>query len=177
MSFEFQPPLLADSLVMLRPLQVSDFEALYAAASDPLLWAQHPNPLRYQREVFEVYFQGAMASGGALLIQEAATGEVIGSSRYYDLDFPHQVAIGYTFVRRDCWGRGHNHAAKRLMLAHAFRWVEQVIFHIGAQNIRSQVSIQRLGAILTGQESVSYYGEPPVLNHVYTIRRADWPVS
>jgi Acetyltransferase (GNAT) domain len=96
--FDLQPTLVGET-ISLRPLITDDFEALYAAASDPLIWEQHPEPLRYQRQVFDGFFAGALASGGALLVTDKTSGEVIGTSRYYEWN-PDQreVAIGYTFL-------------------------------------------------------------------------------
>ena len=66
--FELQPTLVG-ALVTMRPLRPDDFEELYAAASDPLIWEQHPDPERYQREAFESrVFRGGLESGGAFSI-------------------------------------------------------------------------------------------------------------
>lgn len=163
---------LQNEKVILRPLVPEDFDALFSAASDPLIWAQHPNPDRYQRKVFETFFEGALASKGAFLIQDAVTGAPIGSSRYYD-HFPEtgEVKIGYTFFARDCWGRGFNMATKRLMMDYAFQWVDRIIFQIGAGNLRSQIAIGRIGARKIGEEDVAYYGEAPKRNFIYEIDR------
>jgi len=59
MTFELQPHL-ANDLVRLEPLAPSDLERVYAAAADPRIWEQHPNPNRYQRDAFENYFKGAL---------------------------------------------------------------------------------------------------------------------
>ncbi|WP_336511600.1 hypothetical protein [Candidatus Accumulibacter phosphatis] len=67
--FALQPTLIGET-IFLRPLQAGDFEPLYAAASDPAIWEQHPEPLRYQRAVFAGFFASALASGGALLAIE-----------------------------------------------------------------------------------------------------------
>jgi RimJ/RimL family protein N-acetyltransferase len=172
--FELQPTL-ADALVLARPLHAADFEPLHAVAADPLIWEQHPNPTRWQREAFRTYFEGAMASGGALLVSDAATGALIGSSRYYDFDIgASQVAIGYTFFARTCWGRGHNRALKTLMLDHAFRFVERVVFHVGAANRRSRIAMERLGGRLIGELQMAYHGEATHPNVVYAIDRAQW---
>ena len=163
---------LQNDKVILRPLLPEDLDALFAVASDPLIWAQHPNPDRYQRKVFETFFEGAISSQGAFLIFDASTGEPIGSSRYYD-HFPEtgEVKIGYTFFARHCWGRGFNAAAKRLMTQHAFQWVDRIIFHIGANNLRSQIAIGRIGAKKIGEEDVAYYGEATKRNFVYALAR------
>ena len=86
MNPNLQPTDLFNDFVKLVPLQQNDFDALYAVACDPLIWEQHPNPDRYKKEIFENYFKGAMESGGAMLIKNSNTNEIIGSSRFYDFD-------------------------------------------------------------------------------------------
>jgi len=172
MPFNLQPTL-EDTLVKLVPLKEDDFEKLYQVASDPLVWEQHPNKNRYQKDVFKTFFEGAITSKGAFLILDIQTGEVIGSSRYYDLDEDNKsIAIGYTFFARKHWGKGHNPAAKALMLKHAFTYFDNVIFHIGAENIRSQIAIQRIGATKIGELEMKYYGEETKLNFVYGIEKS-----
>jgi RimJ/RimL family protein N-acetyltransferase len=173
-AINFQP-LLQNRLVIAQPLKESDFDGLYAAASDPLIWEQHPNKNRYQKEAFTNYFKGAMESGGAFLVKDAQTGEIIGSSRYSDYNAEKRtVAIGYTFFVRSHWGKGHNYALKKLMLDHAFQHVGTVIFFIGAVNKRSQIAIERLGAVKTGEQELAYYGEAAKLDYVYAIAKEHW---
>jgi len=168
-------PHLANDLVILSPLQEDHFEALYAVASDPAIWEQHPNPDRYQRVVFSTYFQGAMASGGAVLIRDAVSNQVIGRSRFYDVDLERRVLkIGYTFFAVSCWGKGFNRAVKELMIQHALSYVDTIEFHVGAQNLRSRRAMEKLGATYQGELEVAYYGEAPKLNVVYTISRSQW---
>lgn len=145
--FELQPTL-AGELVMLRPLVEGDFEAVYSAAADPLLWEQHPEPLRYQRDVFtKNFFVGAVACQSAFVVIERSSGAVIGSSRYYDWDATtREVAIGYTFLARSHWGGTYNGELKRLMLDHAFRWAKVVWLHIGRDNWRSRKATEKVGA-------------------------------
>ena len=66
---ELQPLHLKNELVELIPLQPEHFDELFAVASDPLIWEQHPNPDRYKKEVFENFFKGAIESKGAFLIK------------------------------------------------------------------------------------------------------------
>ena len=170
----FQPQL-QNELIKARPLLPSDFEGLYAAASDPLIWEQHPNKFRYQRPDFENYFKGAIESGGAFLVTNAQTNEIIGSSRYSDYNAAtNTVSIGYTFFSRHCWGKGFNYALKNLMLAHIFQFVDTVTFYIGAVNMRSQISIERYGAIKTGEAETAYYGEAAKIDFIYTITKEQW---
>src|ERR1700730_12274632 len=144
-------PVLKGQLLELRPLRPEDFNDLYAVAVDPLIWEQHPHNTRYQEEVFKKFFRDALASGGALIAIESDTHRVIGSSRYdgYDQD-KSQVEIGWTFLARSHWGGVYNGEMKRLMLEHAFKFVQSVIFVIGKQNFRSQKAIEKLGAVRAG---------------------------
>jgi N-acetyltransferase len=168
-------PILENDLVTLNPLQESDFEALHQVASDPLIWEQHPNKNRYQREVFQTFFDGAMESKGAFLIIDKKSNKVIGSTRFYDLDVSEKsVLIGYTFYGREYWGSTYNPSVKKLMLNYAFRFVDKVYFHIGAQNIRSQKAIERIGASKVREIAVAYHGEPEKLNLEYVIEKSDW---
>lgn len=163
-------PILQDDSVILTPLRSDEFEELLSVSSDPLIWAQHPNPDRWQREVFRTYFDGAMASAGAFMIRNKTSGIAIGSTRFYDHDADaSEIKIGYTFFSRDQWGRGTNQRVKRLMLDYAFGHVKQVIFHVGADNLRSRIAMQRLGAQLIGELEVAYFGEPPKKNVVFRI--------
>ena len=161
-------PILENEFIRLQPLQQNDFERLYAVASDPLIWEQHPNKDRYKREVFQTYFEGAMESKGALLLIDKRSGEVAGSSRFYDYhETESSLLIGYTFIARKFWGKAYNPAMKILMIDHAFQYVDKILFHIGANNLRSQIAIGRVGAVKQKEISVAYHGEPEKLNFEY----------
>lgn len=177
MHFNLQPTL-ENEFVKIQPLKKSDFEKLYTVACDPLVWEQHPNKDRYKREVFKVFFKGAIESGGAFLVSDNQTGEAIGSSRFYDYNLENKsILIGYTFFARSHWGSKYNPALKNLMIQYAFQFVDSVIFHIGANNIRSQKAIEKLGAKKINELEVEYYGEPSKLNFVYKIKKEDWQKS
>lgn len=177
MHFELQP-ILENELVKLIPLKEEDFELLYQVASDPLIWEQHPDKLRYKREVFEKFFEGAMQSGGAFVILEKNSDDVIGSSRYYNFDNDKKsIAIGYTFLARKHWGTTYNRAMKNLMLDHAFKFVDTVIFHIGEKNIRSQKAIEKLGATKVAEIEINYPGEDYRLNFIYEMDKSTWQKS
>lgn len=170
MNFNLQPTHLQNQLIKLVPLQETDFEELYSVASDELIWEQHPNKLRYQKDVFKNFFEGAMQSKGAFFIREATTNEPIGSTRFYDYnEAANSVLIGYTFIGRSFWGNGYNKALKKLMLDYAFQYVDKVYFHIGASNIRSQKAIEKIGALKIDEFEVEYYGEDSKLNYIYQI--------
>lgn len=136
-------------MIELRPLTREDFDPLFAAASDRLIWEQHPESDRYQRETFQRYFDGAIDSKGAFAIIERKSGRVIGSSRYCNLDESvGEVEVGWTFLERAFWGGVYNRELKSLMLEHAFRFLDRVLFVVGENNIRSQKALEKIGARL-----------------------------
>ncbi len=150
MPFDGQP-VLTGELVELRPLRSEDLDALYAVASDPLIWEQHPSSDRYQREVFAEFFEHGLDSGGALLVTDRADGRVIGSSRFANYDeAASEVEIGWTFLARSHWGGRYNGEMKALMLAHAFQFVRSVVFLVGPRNVRSRKAVERTGGVREG---------------------------
>ena len=163
MPFDLQPVLRGDRLV-LRPLRQDDYDDLYAVASDPLIWEQHPDKTRSDPAGFKKFFDEAMASGGALIAIDAATGAVIGSSRFhgYDKDAD-EVEIGWTFLARSHWGGRYNGEMKRLMLTHAFRFVSRVVFLVGPDNIRSQRAVERIGGVRVGMRRDAASGRESVV--------------
>lgn len=145
MRVDLQPTLKGER-VHLSPLRAEDFRGLYAVASDPLIWEQHPDKDRYREEVFRDFFAGALKSGGALVARDAVDGSVIGSSRFHGYDATtREIEIGWSFLARSRWGGPYNREMKRLMLRHAFGFVDSVIFVIGPENIRSQKAVEKIG--------------------------------
>lgn len=174
MNFDTQLILENDN-VILYPLQENDFEALYTVASDPKIWEQHPNKDRWKKDVFRTFFEGAIQSKGAYKIIDKSTGNIAGTTRIYDFnEADNSVLIGYTFYATAYWGKGINHSVKALMLDYLFQFVSQVYFHIGSNNIRSQIAIDRLGAKKIGEQEVAYFGEVPKLNFIYRLEKEEW---
>jgi len=177
-------PRLVGELLELRPLVRNDWDALFAVASDPKIWEQHPQFNRYQQDVFRKFFQEALDSGGALAAIDRATGRIVGSSRmvWYDRDQPSRtIEIGWTFLARTHWGGRYNGEMKRLMIDHAFRFADRIVFVIGASNLRSRTAIERIGATLSEQREGGTAPDGRVIQVVvYELRRrpiADRPIT
>ena len=152
MPFDYQP-VLKGELVELRPLRSADYDDLYAVAADPLIWEQHPVENRHEEAVFQGFFREALASGGALLAIDAETQRVIGSSRFHGYnEESSEVEIGWTFLARSHWGGTYNGEMKRLMLQHAFRFVNCVVFFVSPQNLRSQRAVEKIGGTRVGSK-------------------------
>lgn len=152
MPFELQP-MLEGRLLRLLPLRPDDFDRLYAVACDPLIWEQHPHSDRYKVDVFKAFFREALESGGAFMVIDRKDGRVIGSSRYFGYDEgKSEIEIGWTFLARSHWGGEYNREMKQLMLSHAFKFVNSVIFVVGPQNWRSQRALEKIGAVCLGPD-------------------------
>ena len=169
--FDLQPHLVGD-LVEVRPLQPEDWEGLFAVASDPQIWEQHPSHDRYKEEVFREFFREALQCGGAFAVIDRETRKIIGSSRYFGFDpEEREIEIGWTFLARSHWGGKYNAELKRLMLDHAFKYVESVIFIIGSTNVRSQKAIERIGGVLTERREQRSLAGETIEHVVYTIKK------
>jgi RimJ/RimL family protein N-acetyltransferase len=89
-----------------------------------------------------------------LLAIDNATREVIGSSRFHGYDdAASEVEIGWSFLARRYWGGRYNGEMKRLMLHHAFRFVENVVFLVGEENRRSRRAVEKIGGVEIGMRT------------------------
>ena len=159
-------------MVELRPLRPEDWEELYAVAADPLIWEQHPAQDRCQEDVFLRFFREGLESGGALVAVDRKSGKIIGSSRYYGYDAVNrEIEIGWTFLARSHWGGRYNGEMKRLMLEHAFRFVDSVVFRVGPANFRSRRAVEKIGGVLTGQRDQTDLDGRTIEHLVYRIRK------
>jgi len=171
MAFDLQPHLKGE-LIELRPLKPDDWKELFAVASDPLIWEQHPESDRHLEDVFKIFFSDALESRGAFVILDRMTQQIIGSTRFYGYD-PEKsdIEIGWTFLARKYWGRRFNAEMKQLLLNHAFKFVESVLFFVGEDNARSQKAMEKVGAIKVGTATRAYGNRPPARNLKYVMRK------
>jgi len=145
---DFQPTLIGPTVTK-RPMSVSDWPQLFAAAADPEIWKVHPVPDRYTEPAFRKFFDGGIESKKAFVFVDRASNRLIGSSRYNDYKPDEsEVEIGWTFLARSHWGGATNREVKRLMLDHAFGFVDTVVFWVGEKNFRSQGAMKKIGGVL-----------------------------
>lgn len=175
-------PTLEGPTLLLRPLQPEDWDALFAVGSDPLIWEVHPGHDRWQEPVFRIFFADALAHGGALVVIDKSSGRIVGSSRYqaHDPADGGSVEIGWTFLERALWGGAANRELKRLMLEHAFRFVERVDFRVGENNVRSRGAMTKIGGRLSERSSVAEMAGRQVRHVIFEITResfANGPLS
>ncbi len=181
-------PTLETGRLVLRPLTEADREALFAIASDPMVWEQHPIHDRWRREVFDPFFDEGLASGGALTVvrrgddggndgrDDGREEQIIGSTRFdrYAPEEGGSVEIGWTYLARSQWGKGTNPEMKRAMLAHAFEHVAEVRFRVGDTNYRSRNALEAIGAVRTEHYDLDRYQGRRVVHLTYAIGREDF---
>ncbi len=175
--FDLQP-ILENHLLILRPLKEEDFENLYQVASDPFIWEQHPDNNRYQKKVFELFFRDAINSSGAFAVIDKKTEQIIGSTRFHPVkETQNAIEIGWTFLARQYWGGYYNKSMKKLMIEYAFNFVENVLFYIGENNIRSQKAVEKIG----GERIIALEGQALEIRQdsqvIYNINKKNWQLK
>jgi len=147
------PVTLEGRYVRLEPLTLGHEEALSQVGLDADLWRWIPVPVRTRGEM-AAYIEMALrdqASGMALpFVQvEKASGRVVGSTRYANIERAHhRLEIGWTWVGRAWQRTAVNTEAKYLLLRHAFETLEcmRVELKTDSLNERSRAAIERIGA-------------------------------
>jgi RimJ/RimL family protein N-acetyltransferase len=144
---DFQPTLTGPTIIV-RPIAPGDWAEMHAAGSDPKIWEVHPVPDRWTEPKFRAFFDDAVNSRMAFAFVDRTSGKVIGSSRYYEHkpDIS-EIEIGWTFLARSHWGGASNREVKRLMLDHAFNFVDTVVFWVGETNWRSLGAMGKIGGV------------------------------
>jgi RimJ/RimL family protein N-acetyltransferase len=152
-----QHVVLENRRVRLRPLEVTDFEALKAIAFTPDIW-QYTLTRADDAVSLAAYIAAALQDRAAgrrypFVIIDRETGRLAGSTSYYNISEANQsLSIGYTWVGTDFQRTGLNRAAKHLLLCHAFDLLgcERVELETDSRNQRSQQAMRRMGATEEG---------------------------
>ena len=174
---DFDPqPVLEGPVLRLRPLRADDWGDLFACASDPVVWEQHPLHDRYREDVFRALFEEKLAAGRTLAVTRREDQRVIGMSTYGDLRAENGgvIEIGSTVIGRAYWGGPINAEMKRLMLTHAFKTVALVEFLIAEENMRSRKAMAKIGGQLTDRVVESEVSGHVIPHLVYAITREDF---
>jgi len=149
---------LENARVRLRPLDVTDFEALKAIAFDPEIWQWMTTPAPKNSVDLAAYLADAIAARNAGLrypfaIIDRETGRLVGSTSYCSFaPKDRRLEIGWTWLGREFQRTGINRAAKHLLLSYAFGELgcERVELKTDARNKRSQEAMRRIGATEEG---------------------------
>ena len=150
----------------------SHFDGLYVVASNPMVWAQHPERDRWKEPVFLKFFQKALENDlGCFTIIDKDKNSVVGSTRFYSFDSANKaIRLGYTFMDPAYWGTGANREIKNTLIDLAFSVVNKIFFDIGPDNHRSRAAVEKLGAVVaeTSEEKVIYVLKRNVLDTTST---------
>jgi RimJ/RimL family protein N-acetyltransferase len=178
------PVTLEGRYVRLEPLTHAHIDALTAVGLDADLWRWIPVPVR-TREEMATYVETALreqASGMALpFVQvEKSSGQVIGSTRYGNIERTHhRLEIGWTWVAREWQRTAINTEAKYLLLRHAFETLRcmRVELKTDSLNERSRAAILRIGAREEGIFRNHMITESGRVRHsvYFSIVDAEWP--
>ena len=152
-----QPITLTGQSIRLEPLRIDHVAALARAGLYPELWRLQPAPIATEDDM-RGYVQTALAdqqrsSSLPFVIVDAATSEVIGSTRYMDVTPQHfRLEIGATWLTPTHQRSRANTEAKLLLLGAAFEslGIKRVVFKTEALNEQSRKALVRIGAIEEG---------------------------
>ncbi len=170
--------------IRLEPLEHSHHAALCAIGLDPDLWELIPYRLATPEDMAR-YIRTALdnqAAGIALPFAtvHAASGQVIGSTRYMNIDPAHRrLEIGATWIAKPWQRTAVNTEAKYLMLRHAFEALGciRVELKTDSLNVRSRAAIRRIGATEEGtlrHHMITWSGR--LRDTVYfSILNSEWP--
>ncbi|MBX6355145.1 MAG: GNAT family N-acetyltransferase [Micromonosporaceae bacterium] len=183
----FTPEPMRGERVILEPLEMSHVDDLYAATDDPEVWqyTSTPRPLSRDEMAALVAHRLAAHHRGELVPwvqRSAATGEVVGTTSYANLDEAGRcLEIGYTVLGKRWWRTGVNREAKLLLLTRAFEQLGavRVEWHTDLRNERSQRALEGLGAVREGVRR-SYRRRAdgaPRDSVLYAMTADDWPAA
>jgi len=152
-----EPITLISERVRLEPMLSEHLDQLAAIASEASIWELAPEQVDDRGKIGKYIDQALkdQAEGKSLpfVTKLSETGEIVGSTRFGNIDPPNLKAeIGWTWIT-PAWQQSFvNTEAKFLMLTHAFEvWkCIRVEFKTDATNLRSRNAIVRLGAVEEG---------------------------
>jgi RimJ/RimL family protein N-acetyltransferase len=178
------PVTLEGQHVRLEPLSKTHLTGLAQVGLDEELWRWIPIPVRTPEEM-AAYVETALQEhdrGVSLpfAILEKATGRVIGSTRYGNIDRTHhRVEIGWTWVAREWQRTAMNTEAKYLLLRHAFETLGcmRVELKTDSLNEKSRAAILRIGAKEEGIFRNHMITSSGRIRHsaYYSIIDSEWP--
>lgn len=147
-----EPPRLVGWHVALEPLETTHADGLRAALDGgelAAMWYTNvPEPDGIDAYVAAALDMRARGEAVAFAVRDAA-GDIVGSTRYYDLDVSiPRLSIGYTWYAPKAQRTGLNTEAKLLLLGYAFETLGciAVAFETSWFNRASRTAIERLGA-------------------------------
>jgi RimJ/RimL family protein N-acetyltransferase len=181
---DVRPVVLEGSLVRLEPLTADHLDALAAVGLEPAIW-RWMAILPTGRDDLARWLDDALAEAAAgssvpFATRDRASGRVVGSTRYMNIDRANRhLEIGWTWLAPRWQRTGVNREAKLLMLRHAFETLGclRVEFKTDALNDDSRRALAGIGATFEGIFRNHVISRGGRIRHSawYAITDRDWP--
>lgn len=175
---------LENEVVKLKPLELSDIQGILEAGSYPEIWSHMPTTIEKREDVNNFVENALLTRSGKtefpFVIVDKQSGNIIGSTRYMDIDVKHQrLEIGYTWLTPAYWRTAINTHCKYLLLLYCFEYLhlQRVQIKTDHENIRSQRAIERIGATKEGILRNHMIRKDGSIRHtvMYSITIEEWP--
>lgn len=175
---------LENEVVLLKPLEKQDVAGILTAGSYPEIWTYLSTNIKSEKDVHN--FVDKAMQGKTLnkefpfVIVDKKSGEIIGSTRFMDIDVQHQrLEIGFTWLTPAYWRTTVNTNCKYLLLSYCFEvlGLQRVQIKTDHANIRSQKAIERIGAVNEGILRNHMIRKDGTTRHtiMYSVIKEDWP--
>lgn len=176
--------ILENEIVQLRPVQLTDIEAITVAANDARIWEHmsvtlldHTSVENYVKKAIEEREQGISYMFAVI---DQKTGELVGCTSFLDIALTHKrLEIGSTWYTPSVWRTAINTNCKFLLLQYCFEELQlhRVQIKTGHDNTRSQQAIERIGAQKEGVLRNHMIKKQGTIRHtvMYSIILEDWP--
>lgn len=174
---------LENEVVLLKPLEKQDVAGILAAGSYPEIWSHMSITIKNEKDVHN--FVDKALHGETLnkefpfVIVDKKSGEIIGSTRFMDIDVQHQrLEIGFTWLTPAYWRTTVNTNCKYLLLSYCFEvlGLQRVQIKTDHANTRSQKAIERIGAVKEGILRNHMIRKDGTARHtvMYSVIKEDW---
>lgn len=172
-----------NDIVKLRPVQMSDIEAIANAANDERIW-EHMSVTLLTQEAVENYIENAIKErekgiSYMFAVIEKKTDNIVGCTSFLDISFPHKrLEIGATWYNPTVWRSAINTNCKFLLFQYCFEVLNlnRIQIKTGHENYRSQKAIERIGAVKEGVLRNHMIRKEGTIRHtiMYSVIVEDW---
>ncbi|MGN7476402.1 GNAT family N-acetyltransferase [Solibacillus silvestris] len=174
---------LENEVVLLRPVQLSDLEAITSAANDARIW-EHMSVTLLHSAAVGSYIKKAIderekGSSYMFAVIDKRTNELVGCTSFLDISLDHKrLEIGSTWYHPNVWRSAINTNCKFLLLRYCFEQLQlnRVQIKTGHENVRSQKAIERIGAVKEGVLRNHMIRKEGIIRHtvMYSVVPDDW---
>jgi len=175
---------LENEVVFLKPLAQEDRQGIFEAGSYPEIWSYMSTEIEKMDDVNKFVDKALLTKREKtefpFVIVDKKSGQIIGSTRFMDIDETHKrLEIGTSWISPAFWRTAINTNCKYLLLQYCFEVLnlQRVQIKTDHENIRSQRAIERLGATKEGVLRNHMVRKDGTTRHtvMYSITLQEWP--